>query len=99
MKLFGCITEHNEAQKTMTHTFKKGVRVIVNWRLLTVTIERYQRTLDVFQIDDFYTVDAHERLLREVERITSRTVLSLFRETTDKELKLIRERLPRFLLN
>lgn len=79
-------TEHDQARKTMTHSFKKGVRVIINWKTLTLTIERYQRTLDVFPITgEHYTVDAHERLLGEVERITCRSVFHLF--GTDRDLR------------
>lgn len=83
-------TKHDQSRSTMTHTFRKGVRVIINWRKLTLTIERYRRTLDVFPITgEHYTIAAHERLLGEVERITSRKCFPIFR-SSDSELKNLR---------
>lgn len=92
-------TEHDTAHRIMTHTFNKGVRVIINWRKLTLTIERYRRTLDVFPITgDGYTIADHERLLGEVERITSRKCFSIFR-SSDSELKNLRNNPKIFIEN
>lgn len=92
-------TKHDTAHRIMTHTFNKGVRVIINWRKLTLTIERYRRTLDVFPITgEHYTIAAHERLLGEVERITSHKCFSIFRDS-DTELKNLRSNPKIFIGN
>lgn len=92
-------TEHDQSRSTMTHTFRKGVRITVSWKQLTLTIERYQKTLDVFPITgEHYTIAAHERLLGEVERITSRKCFSIFRDR-DTELKNLRSNPKIFIGN
>lgn len=92
-------TEHDQAQKTMTHIFKSGVRIIINWRRLTLTIQRYKRTLDVFPISgDHYTVGVHERLLGVVERITSVKVFPFF-NNRERRLRNLRGQLPSIISN